>query len=416
MKKFALFLILFAFGFVLPGHAENTDKKIQGMEKQIQDLLTLTQKLQQEINVLKAERAPGAPEIAPIGPVPAVSEEARAQSHVLITGYADVGYRDRDGEDGTFRVGHFNPIFLYRYGDRLLAEAELEVELEREAGEEGETEVKLEFLTLDYVLHEYVTLMAGKFLLPVGVFNERIHPAWRNKLPTKPLPYDEDLIPETDIGVQLRGAANVGEAVVNYIVFGSNGPTSEIEEEVDEAGVIIREEELALDGNFKDNNRDKAFGGRCGIFFPVFGPFTTVETGISGIIGDWDDDDELTYSAIVVDADLHAFENLLELRGEGLLTNFESPEGGDIDRDGVYVQAAYKLAALDIPIVSNTELVCRYSAVRSDEEGEDRDQFTVGGNYYFTNSFLFKIAYDFNDGDIKENDEDVLNLQLAYGF
>lgn len=414
MKKIALFVGLFAFSFVLPSLAENTDKKIQSLEKQIQDLQTLTQKFQQELNALKAERVPGAPEIAPIGPARAVSEEARAKSHVLITGYADVGFRDRDGEDGTFRVGHFNPIFLYRYGDRLLAEAELEVELEREEGESGETEVVLEYLTLDYVLHDYVTLIAGKFLLPVGVFNEKIHPGWINKLPSKPLPYDEDLIPETDIGIQLRGAVNAGEAVLSYAVFGTNGPTSETEEEIGEDGVIIREEELELEGNFKDNNRDKAFGGRGAIFYP-FGTFS-VETGISGLIGDWDDDDELTYSAIVVDAEIHALENLLELRGEGLITNVETPEEGDIDRNGAYVQAAYKLAAVDIPIVSQTELVCRYGAIRSDEDGADRDQFTVGGNYYFTNTFLFKIAYDFNDGDIKENDADVLNLQLAYGF
>jgi hypothetical protein len=36
------------------------------------------------------------------------------------------------------------------------------------------------------VLHDYVTFGAGKFLSPLGYFRRNLHPAWINKLPSRP--------------------------------------------------------------------------------------------------------------------------------------------------------------------------------------------------------------------------------------
>lgn len=413
MKKIILLLSLLAFWSAQPGFSAD-DARIQALERQIAQLQQQTQSMQGELQALKTQRAP---EVAPVGSVAAVSEEAQAESNVVVTGYADVLFQKKEGVDGTFMVGHYNPIFLYRFGDRLLAEAELEIEPRRSPGEESELEFALEYLTIDYTLCDYMTLIAGKFLLPVGVFNEKIHPAWINKLPSKPLPYAKHMLPDTQIGIQGRGAIHAGDAVISYTLLGSNGPTSVIEEEVETVGgveVTTEEESLELeDGNFQDNNGNKAVGGRGAIFYP-FDRFSA-EVGLSGLIGNYDNAGDLAYSAIVIDGELHALENLLEIRSEGLFTKEETLTG-EIDRTGFYVQAAYKLAAIDAPIISSTELVFRYSLIRSDAANADQDQFSIGGNYYFTNTFIGKVAYDFNEGDTSSADADMFNIQLAYGF
>jgi len=123
----------------------------------------------------------------------------------LFSGYAFAGYEDRTGESGSFNAG-FNPIFLWKPADRLFFEGELELELS-----DGETELSLEYAHLNYSLNDYVTLGAGKFLSPFGIFRERLHPAWINKLPDAPLAYGHDgIIPPTILGAQIRGGIPVG--------------------------------------------------------------------------------------------------------------------------------------------------------------------------------------------------------------
>ncbi|HEX9729666.1 MAG TPA: hypothetical protein VGA37_14275 [Gemmatimonadales bacterium] len=65
--------------------------------------------------------------------------------------------------------------------DRILFEAEFEFELT-----EGVTETGLEYAQLDFLLTDHLTLVGGKFLVPFGVFGERLHPIWINKFPTAP--------------------------------------------------------------------------------------------------------------------------------------------------------------------------------------------------------------------------------------
>ncbi len=72
-------------------------------------------------------------------------------------------------------------MFLFQFMDRVLFEVELEFELTG-----GVTETGLEYAQLDFLLNDNITLTGGKFLVPFGVFGERLHPTWINKFPTSP--------------------------------------------------------------------------------------------------------------------------------------------------------------------------------------------------------------------------------------
>ena len=85
---------------------------------------------------------------------------------------------------------------------RVLVEAELELEVE-----DSETNMELEYGEITYLVNDYVTLGAGVFLSPFGVFRERLHPAWINKMPDAPLALGHDGInSQSELGVQARGA------------------------------------------------------------------------------------------------------------------------------------------------------------------------------------------------------------------
>ena len=74
---------------------------------------------------------------------------------------------------------------------------------------------------MTYIVNDYFTVGAGKFLLPLGIFNERLHPAWINKLPDRPLPYDDEvgIAPEAGIGAFIRGAVPKDSTKWNYAFY-----------------------------------------------------------------------------------------------------------------------------------------------------------------------------------------------------
>ena len=141
----------------------------------------------------------------------------------MIRGYGHTGLNtlSNDEETESSYVGSaFAPIFLFKHSDKLLFEAELEFVLEG-----NELEVGLEYANVMYVLNKNMTVRAGKFLLPFGTFMERLHPAWINRLPTAPLGYGHDgIAPSSGIGVELRGAFDLGGPKLNYSVYSTNGP------------------------------------------------------------------------------------------------------------------------------------------------------------------------------------------------
>ncbi len=84
------------------------------------------------------------------------SEWKNTKSVSHLAGYGSAGYVNPEYGNDSF-VGNFNPIFHFQYGDRVLWESELEFEIE----ENGETEVALEYSTIDFFLYDNLIFRAG---------------------------------------------------------------------------------------------------------------------------------------------------------------------------------------------------------------------------------------------------------------
>jgi len=329
-----------------------------------------------------------------------------ATSVTHLSGYASADYVSVENGPSAF-VANFNPMFHFLYENKILWEAELEVVVE----ENGETEIGLEYTTVDWFLNDNLTLIAGKFLSPIGNFRQNLHPSWINKLPSAPPGFGHDgAAPISEVGVQLRGVAPMGNSRLNYAFFLGNGP--KIEGEDGEIHAIEAE------GFASDPDDEKVFGGRV-----AFLPIPSLELAVSGATGDAavveDDgidvegDPKRGYQVLGFDAS-YQWKNL-DLRGEYVKQEVDpnplsiAPEGGVWET--WYAQAAYKFAD------GKWEGVARYTDFQSPHADDTQEQLALGINYLITPSAFLKFGYESNKGEPGEiTDADRWILQIAYGY
>lgn len=350
---------------------------------------------------------------------------------VHMAGYADVGYSNSGAanDDGSFNAGRLAPIFHYQYRDIVMLESELEFKTMAD----GSTETALEYLTLDVFLNDYVTLVAGKFLSPIGTFRQNIHPSWINKMASAAPGFGHDgAAPVSDTGFQLRGGFHIGDMKANYAVYTGNGPEIKAEltpNTVNNALVDdIEYDGIDAEGFGVDADGNKVFGGRFGIL-----PMPSLEIGVSLLTGK---------------ADVTSFENVGAYTGN-TATLLSSVTSTNYDVAGVdvswrnkttdvrfeYVQSKlgaatmgantlasakwttwYGQAAYKIP-ATKYEVVARYADFNSPVDSNDRQQVAVGVNYLFTSNFIAKVNYESNKNpNAAFNTDNRVLVQMAYGF
>ena len=360
----------------------------------------------------------------------------------LIGGFAEAtaAFSDKNsGSGSSFFSASFNPALYFQYQDLLLFESELEIEV----AEDGQTETALEYGQLDILLHDNVTLVVGKFLSPVGQYQERLHPAWINRLPSAPPGFGHDgLQPGADVGVQVRGGIPFGRSRLTYALAAGNGPR-----------LMEGEGALELEGFGGDDNGNKAISGRIG-FLPL--PF--IEVGASFLTGKVrgvlpEDSEEMGLSTLAAeDSSIPKGPNTrLKIWGldaaftrgpwdvrveflRGTRNSYEfAPEiEGDeptlvpkMKLKAWYAQAAYRLSEVTRHrILQNVEPVIRYGEYRiqgvddlAEENNEKR--WDWGLNYWFAPAIVLHGAVEHRSftarmaGDRKDTR---MLLQLGYGF
>ena len=396
--------------------------RIESLESELSEIKDLIkQQIQntatkEEVNAVKkgVEVAKKEAEAAKKEVAVAKSEQSEWKNHdstVHLGGYSSVNYTADDHENDRFSKVSYNPIFHYSFKDLVLLEAELEIEVE----ENGDTEVALEYMTIDWFMNDYVTLVGGKFLSPIGYFRQNLHPSWINKLPTAPAGFGHDqAAPVADVGLQLRGGVPLGDTMfANYSFFVSNGPNLwELNEDGDEIEAV---ETAGATGDEDDNF---LFGGRIGLV-----PMANVEIGFSGAFGDvgLDEDDfaDRDYNVYGIDG-FGRWKNF-DLRGEwirqevGSLATSVAPDSQEWE--AWYAQASYKFSQMPYKYLRNLEAVVRYSDYDSNHADQRQEQWTLGLNYLIAPQAIAKMGYEFNDGlDGEPTNEDRLLFQLSYGF
>jgi hypothetical protein len=403
-----LIFTVFAFTVSTTALAEPSDEELsERLERMQQEMDLLKKQLEnratkEEVQIIKKD-------------VATASEWLQPDTVTHMAGYADVGFTDSESDDGSFNVGTFSPIFHYQYRDLVLLESELEIEVE----EDGETEVALEYLTIDWFINDYMVLVGGKFLSPIGQFRQNLHPSWINKLPSAPPGFGHDgAAPISDMGFQLRGGFPIGAIRTNYAIYVSNGP--ELIAELEDGEFEL--DGVEAEGFGSDNDGEKVVGGRFGII-----PFAGFELGLSAASGkatvtaieDGDSSllsDEGARDYDVIGADFSWQYRAFNLRGEYVETEVGATKNGtaaseDATWETWYTQGSYRLNQ------SKWELVTRYTDFDSPHISQDQEQWAMGINYLFTSSFIGKLSYEFNDGQTgSDADQDRFLFQMAYGF
>ncbi len=323
-------------------------------------------------------------------------------SRFLLRGYAHSGLEVTD-EEFSFVGGSFNPILVFRQSDRLLFESELEFEFE-----DGELEIGLEYADMSYILSKGLTIRVGKFLTPFGKFTPDLHPAWINKFPTKPLGtgHHNGILPTTDIGIDLRGGAYLGNMKTNYSFYVVNGPQlNDGTDEPEEGGRLHY-------GIPQENNKQKSFGTRIGVF-----PFSnsSLELGFSaqtGKVGAKDSEyEDIATTMFGVDLsfvkNLTGLSSVIDFKGQYAYVKvddaeYPEPENPsethtfDNNSTAWYAQLSIRPAFTDNALLKNLELAGRYSSFETPKGAPwelDQTQFEIGLNYWIDWRTVFKISY-----------------------
>ncbi len=345
-----------------------------------------------------------------------ISNAMTPNTLVHLAGYAGVGYVSTKDKNGSFAVGSFSPIFHYQYRNLFMLEAELEFGVE----DNGETEVEMEYITIDWFMNDYATLIGGKFMSPIGQFRQNLHPSWINKMADAPPGFGHDgAAPSSDVGLQVRGG--FGEKLrSNYAVYISNGPELNAASEDGEfelEGVLAEGFGADVDGN-------KTFGGRYGLI-----PMVGLEIGVSAATGKASVtnivDEEVGSSVSVLGAsrdysvlgaDFAWQKKMFELRGEYVQTKVGEAATGPAASEGAdwrawYLQGAYKFPSVKL------EPVLRYTDFDSPSATGDVKQWALGINYLFTNHLIAKLNYHSNDViEGSHTPKSKWFVQMAYGF
>ena len=341
------------------------------------------------------------------------------ETGIHVTGYGFTLLNAPDEGDTTFTAAVV-PLILWQINDSLLFETELEFEIG--AGHGGtETEVELEYADLQFLVNDYLTFGVGKFLTPFGLFSERLHPAWINKLPNAPMVRGHDgLAPFTSIGAFARGVIPAGDQRINYALYFVNGPALiDAEEDPDEFGFL----------DFEEINDNKAFGGRLGYL-----PVPQLELGYSFIYGESDSENGLEAKSFVMGFDasyvVDTKPGLFDFRFEYVHSSVDDvtfdadgtlgigPSRFSNDRDGLYAQAAFRPIHAGSEFFKNIEFVGRYDYMSLPDEvheGGDRQRWTFGVNYWFNPSTVLKVSIDDTDFDGEESEQN-FRIMLAVGF
>jgi hypothetical protein len=334
----------------------------------------------------------------------------------------------RPSTPGAFYFGEFTPDFYLKLNDWIFLAAEIAV------GPGGS--VNPTFAEADFFVNDWLTIVAGRFVAPIGWYNLRSNNPWVTKTPTDapgsaPLLWLQVLPPLSLIGVQAQGSFYLGCSPIKmeYNAYISNGlnvtPATAGMPNINEIANLEN-----MEDTFTTITNEKAVGGRVGFWWPAAG----LEVGFSGLYnGDYvagGFEDSLSLWAV----DLNYHKGDWDVRAEYGMTNQHALSFNpcNIRRQGFFAQAAYRHYDAPNKYLRNVELVYRYSYV--DFSGIDpttldlttfaspvdvpvrRQQNEFGINYYFYQRMVLKCAYQINDEPGFHLHDNQFIAELAWGW
>jgi hypothetical protein len=322
---------------------------------------------------------------------------------------------------GQFQFEEYTPFFLVQLNKRMLLSAE--VSFNTGGASLGQAQ-------LDIFINNWLTADIGYFIAPIGFWSEALDPRWINKLPDVPLVMRQ-VIPDglTVPGVQFRGAKYLFGSPVKlmYAAFASNGlgvPGMGAKSDWADLGALV--------GTSGSVNNAMTYGGRIGFWLPTQG----INFGVSELVNaPYDHGSGAVYSIWqpyfnykVGNWDVrfeygNSYTKTMEFMGNSI---------NNIRRQGLYAQVAYRNYASLHQHLQRLEYVFRYSdalfhgidQAKLDVTGfsplmdapVDRNQYTIGINYYLYASSILKFAYEINSELHRNLHDNVFMAQFATNF
>lgn len=271
-------------------------------------------------------------------------------------------------EGGTPHLGPLiSPLLLVPIGQNWLIETRGTIEADLSpppggSGFKGVVEKNVDYLQLDYIANRYVTVSAGRYLVPFGIYNERLYPIWIRNLQTDPL-----ILPigaseyGAGTGAMLRGGFDAAPGLeVNYAAYFSA-----------HSGVSHMES-------------DRSVGGRAGIFLP--GP--RLEFGGS-------------FQHLLQESRTNAFGLHFEWQPSPIPLDIRAEYARSHDGGGYWIESAYRLSQAPKwrNRLRNVQAVARmqqFFAGLGESDvlpGADTNAFEFGLNYYFRDDIRFVSSY-----------------------
>lgn len=212
--KGAMLCALLVACFVRSARAEEPDKDLKEIKKQIQVLT-------EEVERMKLGGAAQEPKESYSGLGPAASKVYGAPKGVSLGGYGELVYHNY--QDDTMKdfadAYRFVMYAGYKYSDKVVMNTELEFEhggfknvgtgSAPTGGTAKTTEVYVEFSYLDFLVSKPLSFRTGLMLVPIGMVNEYHEPTVYNGVLRPDV--EVNVIPTTwrDIGVMAYGEAGI---------------------------------------------------------------------------------------------------------------------------------------------------------------------------------------------------------------
>ncbi len=284
------------------------------------------------------------------------------------------------------------PVLLAPVGDKWLVEARASYyatwtsNLNNSNAQYAVThEYTLQYATVDYIANRYVTLVAGRFITPFGMYSERLYPYWIRSLQGAPLAYS--ITSNYGTGGMLRGGFPAGTQNVNlnYAFYFSSNNTHHL---------------LAT---------NRATGGRIGFFFPK----QRLEIGTSF--------QQLLQGDRSHNVGLHAE---WQPNAQPLTLRSEFAHNSGIKGSAYWIESAYRLS--QVRPLRQLELVGRAQQVFADAKlsaaqvqqlgtlGLDTNQGDFGLNYYMGGDVRASASYGRQFAFNKESN--IWIVALTYRF
>ena len=267
----ALAGMLLCSAVLAPAHADEQGDRIRALETRLAALEKL---------LAQQNTAASKPAAAPAPSAAATAAAAAAQSQALgalqaqvnqmaeslgrssvdtglpVHGFADVGAAWSSGEDPSrlrgFNGGTLDLYLTPQFGQRVKSLIEIAIEY----GSDGGIAIDMERLQLGYTVSDALTVWAGRFHTPFGLWNTSFHHGANLQTSVfRPRFIDfEDkggIVPAHTVGLWASGKLNLGLGRMTADAFVGNGPS-------------IHDRTLDFNG-FTDNSANKLFGFNIGL-------------------------------------------------------------------------------------------------------------------------------------------------------